>query len=412
MYTKYSDDMRLRYKIPLIIIMMMITTCSLFLGAYFFQNFESYAFDVVSNYPLTINYNTGSIIDENNYKNVKFSVVNDGDTDLLYIISLTTAVSQGDVIYALASDVTSSSGNFEPGNITDSVLIKAGEIHYYTLNILNDSEESFKGQILIVKEENEKLNFSQKILSENDVREKPVTNISSEISAGDEGLIKETTDNETTYYFRGAVENNYVSFAQNIWRIVKINNDGTVKLVLDSQIDVLSKYNTDTDYEFTSSTAYENLNAWYENNLSQYESFISDTYYCNDHSIVDSSEKIFAAYSRVVDNNIATYNCSAAEFESKVGLLTIDEIIYAGASTKEANSKFYLINENLENSFYTMSSAKQSGNNYYPFILDTKGKIVYDEVGTEYKAIRPVINISKIVTVTGDGSNDNPYVIE
>ena len=40
-----------------------------------------------------------------------------------------------------------------------------------------------------------------------------------------------TEDNKVTYYFRGAVENNYVSFAGFYWRIIRINEDGSVRLV-------------------------------------------------------------------------------------------------------------------------------------------------------------------------------------
>ena len=42
---------------------------------------------------------------------------------------------------------------------------------------------------------------------------------------------KNTEGNRVTYYFRGDVENNYVSFAGLIWRIVRINEDGTVRLM-------------------------------------------------------------------------------------------------------------------------------------------------------------------------------------
>ena len=39
-------------------------------------------------------------------------------------------------------------------------------------------------------------------------------------------------DYGTAYYFRGAVKNNYVQFANKCWRIVRIVGDGSVKLVL------------------------------------------------------------------------------------------------------------------------------------------------------------------------------------
>ena len=48
-----------------------------------------------------------------------------------------------------------------------------------------------------------------------------------------EALLASTDDDYgTTYYFRGAVKNNYVQFANKCWRIVRITGDGSVKLVL------------------------------------------------------------------------------------------------------------------------------------------------------------------------------------
>ena len=48
-----------------------------------------------------------------------------------------------------------------------------------------------------------------------------------------EALLASTDDDYgTTYYFRGAVKNNYVQFANKCWRIVRIGGDGTTKLIL------------------------------------------------------------------------------------------------------------------------------------------------------------------------------------
>ena len=40
-----------------------------------------------------------------------------------------------------------------------------------------------------------------------------------------------TENNETTYYYRGAVNNNYVSFAGFYWRIIRINEDGSLRII-------------------------------------------------------------------------------------------------------------------------------------------------------------------------------------
>ena len=42
---------------------------------------------------------------------------------------------------------------------------------------------------------------------------------------------KNTEDNKVTYYFRGAVDNNYVYFAGYYWRIIRINEDGSIRMI-------------------------------------------------------------------------------------------------------------------------------------------------------------------------------------
>ena len=53
------------------------------------------------------------------------------------------------------------------------------------------------------------------------------------------GLYKNTSTNsgDPTYYFYGTPTNNYVNYAGKLWRIVRINEDGTVRLILDEKID-------------------------------------------------------------------------------------------------------------------------------------------------------------------------------
>ena len=146
-----------------------------------------------------------------------------------------------------------------------------------------------------------------------------------------EALLASTDDDYgTTYYFRGAVKNNYVQFANKCWRIVRINGDGSVKLVLhndntsnasspcassnnsttaafarysgSSYTSVFnSNYNDNayigfmygatgaSDYASThantnKSTILTNLETWYTNNLASYESKLADTIWCNDKS--------------------------------------------------------------------------------------------------------------------------------
>ena len=53
----------------------------------------------------------------------------------------------------------------------------------------------------------------------------------SKIATTDEGLYMAEDDDGASYYYRGAVKNNYVSFAGFIWRIIRQNGDGSVRMI-------------------------------------------------------------------------------------------------------------------------------------------------------------------------------------
>ena len=53
----------------------------------------------------------------------------------------------------------------------------------------------------------------------------------SKTATTDEGLFMAEDDEGESYYYRGAVKNNYVSFAGFTWRIIRRNGDGSVRLI-------------------------------------------------------------------------------------------------------------------------------------------------------------------------------------
>jgi len=55
--------------------------------------------------------------------------------------------------------------------------------------------------------------FYTNILTNNDIKDKSLTKVGSEIATKNEGLIEDVDDTGTSYYFRGNVTNNYVDFA-------------------------------------------------------------------------------------------------------------------------------------------------------------------------------------------------------
>ena len=49
--------------------------------------------------------------------------------------------------------------------------------------------------------------------------------------SSDVGLYKGNDDYGDSYYFRGNIDNNYVEFAGYIWRLIRINGDGSIRLI-------------------------------------------------------------------------------------------------------------------------------------------------------------------------------------
>ena len=153
-------------------------------------------------------------------------------------------------------------------------------------------------------------------------------------ATGTNGYICSAPDDYgTSYYYRGNVDNNYVKFAGFYWRILRVNGDGSIRMIYAGDADVIDAlpnkeevlangYNdSSTDYTRISTSAYNssyndnayvgymygttgastyeethaNINnstiktrvdTWYEENIkdTEYEQYISDTLFCNDRS--------------------------------------------------------------------------------------------------------------------------------
>ena len=355
---------------------------------------------VVVNDELSINYLDGStIISDGEYR---FSVTNSGVNDIYYEIRLTDISGfSTDVTYLLSStdaSISSEEAHLGDGDniVMDNILIDSGETQNFTLKISNNTSTSFTVEVEKTVDAEEY--FYMTILNQN------------EISTGDAGLFESEDDDGTTYYFRGEVENNYVLFAGLTWRIVRINGNGTVKLILDDVDSTVVRYNEETTgYEdFRETDVYDALVSYYDNYLNNYDSYIANYKYCSESG---KSNTTYNAYTRIVTNEIPTLNCLGERFTSKIGLITADEVIYAGGIYDEENTAYYLYNSEIETAWWTSSLSKGEDDEFYPFVVGSDGNLIDDVNGTLYRALRPVISLDRTVKVTGTGTSIDPYVV-
>lgn len=99
----------------------------------------------------------------------------------------------------------------------------------------------------------------------------------------------------------------------------------------------------------------------------------------------------------------------------KIGLLTLDEIIYAGGSVLRPNNRYYLAEQALSTPSYvgwwTMTPAGYFSYNANMFYVTSTGSITYTKTNSNM-SLRPAISLKPTVKISsGNGTASSPYVI-
>lgn len=299
--------------------------------------------------------------------------------------------------------------------------------------------------------------FVKKILEDNTINQ--TTPDFSQVATTDEGMFADFDNEGVTTYFRGAVTNNYVKFANFWWRIIRVNENGSIRLIYDGttahangesstdrQIGT-SAFNTNrndnahvgymygkagsTTYEAThanvnNSTIKTMLDDWYESNLSNYSDYIdTEAGFWGDRTPYSgtgtgTSRTYYAAYNRAVKNKQPTFECSNSSdlyttsgssqgnkvLQYPIGLITADEVAYAGGVYNTSNSSYYLY---INDAYWTLSPSSYSGGASM-FFVSSYGSFGYAYVTSGY-GVRPVINLRGDLSVTGTGTSTDPYEV-
>ena len=262
----------------------------------------------------------------------------------------------------------------------------------------------------------------------------------------------EYTDKEgtSTYVYRGINPNNYVTFAGSTWRVLRIQEDGTVKLIKEDALNFASdkvaedrgtykdvRYNnsnsSDEDSKYVGSNVKAYVEEWYESEMSSYDNKIVTNTYCSDRT-EDHNSAFYQMMSSQMSTMYGIYNrlnfgdwdgqgeptgeqIAAMTFNpriscrnedkvnAKVALITADEYVLAGGVAGKVSN--YLVKDYY---YWTMSPAGFSDNSG-AFNVDDNGNISGNNV-SDYNAVRPVVTLKANITISsGNGTSNNPYVI-
>jgi len=302
--------------------------------------------------------------------------------------------------------------------------------NYFKVTVISENKQVEKEYIIRIYIGREYKGLAKLILDKNNiVNTTPNLKTSFSKSGNPAGLYKSTATNtnDETYYFRGNVTNNYVSFAGQTWRVVRINEDGTVRLIMQNGINNNTKYAfnptaTAVSYMYYTNSNVTNgakkiLDGWYQTNITNKgldtKVAIGD-YFCEQAKAKWASNyKSGSASMAVYTSYTPNFKCSKdgngkGIVNSNVGLITYDETVHAGGYYGE-DKNFYLYNNTM---FWTMSPAGINESNNAAIWVVQGGSTFNVWSGYNIYTLRPVINLKADISVTGSGTSGDMFVVQ
>ena len=384
-------------------------------------------------YEVTLRKKSTSTLAESNVKVYLTDMEGDADTEIL-APTLYSSLTQTNVDVGDEVEKTIYTGSVLGGELT---YLKEFRLRMWIDEESNQDDingKTFTATVnvyanveVVSQETNNLTGFAKQIYDANPIIEtEPTLTTSSNNTSDASGLYKSTATNSgnPTYYFRGNVENNYVKFAGQTWRIVRINEDGTVRMIMANGIndDITYVFNsTYSDYPYmyyTNSNAKTQLESWYETNIASNETYASKVatgdYFCEQAKVTYSSSYTSGnATMELYSSYTPNFKCEEdgngkGIVNSNIGLITYDEVVYAGGYYSKANSNYYLYNKI---SYWTMSPVGVNRDNASAWDVYSLGYLSLNYVRTAY-LIRTVLNLKPDVSVTGSGTSTDPYVVQ
>lgn len=276
----------------------------------------------------------------------------------------------------------------------------------------------------------------------------------------------------TTYFYRGDKKlNNNIIIGDYCFRIIRTTETNGIRVIYNgiknedgscnSKTPYLEEKNVFNDkdnfnayvgymYGIVSSNSYINehsnsnssdikiaLDTWYVNHLKEYANLLDkESIYCNNrntneflykgtlygtHGYSNYNTGYELTNSYYLNNKDVSYECINENdrltinnsLDNPVGLISVNELYYAGYDVNIKNDKKKNINNYLytNNNYWTMTPAYFNGSSAYNFVV-ASNRVIPDKV-SNLNYIRPAITLKYDTIVSeGDGSNLTPYIIK
>ena len=298
--------------------------------------------------------------------------------------------------------------------------------------------------------------------------------ISSTTKSTEKELSSTPDDYGTSYYYRGGVEDNYINFAGMCWKIVRIEGDGSTKLILeDRSAECNSSSYTGNwsdgnsvvfGYDSINKANFLNYSGGLADSLKSFQTTLSSKLttgkslndylkvddWCYDYNVVSTNsygyddnyntvyeqdkatygwfvDEYYGAYKRIDTDKNPSLKCTGTKLNEYrdntnmyVGTLTADEMSFAGA-TGSTNYTHYLMNNYAKSNYLSwwglspsIYDAEKLGGNGSAFRLVSDGSLGYyfDVSDVSFYSRSAVTLLSSTIIKTGNGTKSNPYTVE
>ena len=227
------------------------------------------------------------------------------------------------------------------------------------------------------------------------------------VTSGD-GLYKDEYE-EGRYFYKGKNPSNYIKFNNELWRIISLESDGTMKIMKPSRI-ILSSWD-----------AFDSNNWAKPAGLNTY---LNETYYKSLSSTSQSQivAKDFSIGSVTLNNNDLSGQINdenSKKWNGKVALVTVSEYLRSNSDKNNCNT-ISKINANsscanttwmIQNDDWWTLTAVNDVYIIYAYSIRYDNTIINKNVNM-VECVRPTVYLSSKIKITGgNGSSSSPYQI-
>lgn len=221
-------------------------------------------------------------------------------------------------------------------------------------------------------------------------------------------------ENGDEYLMRGEVKDNYVDFNNQLFRIIKINDDGTIKLIQDEKMG-RSVWDNRYNQDFKSNNG---INEYIVNDInSRIKDFI-DEYYADDKKWPAEAKayivnKDLCIGKRSVDDTSkdGSTECSKKLEAQPFGLIAAYEYLAASLdesclSAKDKTCRNYNWFNTFETDIYTLTASAVDSRTVFNVYRG-----IEEQLASSSGGVNITVNITdKAVYVSGTGTKEDPYI--